>query len=197
MCKHDVKYILVERDWIALEASWMGFATNYSLLFWIIFPIPNFTHLIKILCQKFPWYLDSDNTCDAPLLGSKKDTGTEWSDENCALIHGPVTGVRMWESSSGGYIKSWVGISSLPNLNFSTFLLLTGKVVQVCIIKLIIYHIEIQEPHPNTSTHTRVGVDWYCIFGSSVFYCISWWFSACKSLLFYDSKFLNDTWCYH
>ena len=50
----------------------------------------------------------SDNTCDAPLLGSKMDDGTEWSDEICALIHGPVTGVRIWESDPNGYIKLWV-----------------------------------------------------------------------------------------
>ena len=45
-----------------------------------------------------PPYWASDSTCSAPLLGRKRDAGTEWSDERCALIHGPVTGVRMWHT---------------------------------------------------------------------------------------------------
>ena len=39
------------------------------------------------------------------------DSGTEWSDVSCALIHGPVTGVRIWQGPANGYIKLWVSIS--------------------------------------------------------------------------------------
>ena len=55
----------------------------------------------------FNCYLFSDYTCDAQLLGSNVITGSEWSDESCGLIHGPVTGVRIW-TSAPGYVKLWV-----------------------------------------------------------------------------------------
>ena len=47
-----------------------------------------------ILC-----FLTPDETCDVSPLGTKMNAGTEWSDESCALIHGPVTGVRMWRTT--------------------------------------------------------------------------------------------------
>ena len=44
--------------------------------------------------------LASDYTWGVPVLGGNKDGGTEWSDESCALIHGRVTGVRVWVSGN-------------------------------------------------------------------------------------------------
>ena len=48
----------------------------------------------------------SDYTCGVQPLGYAQDAGTEWSDESCALNHGPVTGIRMWTTAS--LIKQWV-----------------------------------------------------------------------------------------
>ena len=50
--------------------------------------------------------LASDYTCGVAILGIEQDAGTEWSDESCAMMHGPVTGVRMW--ATGNLIKLWV-----------------------------------------------------------------------------------------
>ena len=58
--------------------------------------------------------MTSDSICNDP-LGSKKDSGTEWSDESCALIHGPVTGVRMWHTPPDNLTKLWVRFSSFPH----------------------------------------------------------------------------------
>ena len=61
--------------------------------------------------------LAPDKMCHAPLLGTAKNTGTEWSDESCALIHGPVTGVRMWHTTVGNNrIKLWVNIGYFKSL---------------------------------------------------------------------------------
>ena len=46
------------------------------------------------------------------------DAGTEWSDGNCALIHGPVTGVRMWQTTDNDRIKLWVDVGYFKGLQW-------------------------------------------------------------------------------
>ena len=40
-------------------------------------------------------FLTSDYTCGATIC-TAVDPSKRWSDKSCALIHGPVTGVRIW-----------------------------------------------------------------------------------------------------
>ena len=44
------------------------------------------------------------------------DAGTEWKDGGCVLIHGPVTGVRMWHTTYDGRIKLWVNVGYCTSL---------------------------------------------------------------------------------
>ena len=43
-----------------------------------------------------PFDLHPDDTCGSPVIGDNNIVGMEWSDESCALAHGPVTGYRAW-----------------------------------------------------------------------------------------------------
>ena len=37
------------------------------------------------------------NDCSGVLYGANADVGLPWSDQTCALLSGPVTGIRVWK----------------------------------------------------------------------------------------------------
>ena len=82
------------------------------------YPISFFKNNMKEL-NKFHNPLFSDLTCDATILGTWLIAGSEWSDEMCALIHGPVTGVRIWAST---YVNLWVKATYLLDLDRYTII---------------------------------------------------------------------------
>ena len=66
------------------------------------------------------FFLISDKTCNAPVIGERIISGSEWSDESCALIHGAPTGVRIWHTPADNYIKlftSWVAQNKVEPLD--------------------------------------------------------------------------------
>ena len=91
------------------------------------FPIPGKT--IYIL-NRAPV---SDYTCNAKLLGHLQDAGSEWSDASCALIHGPVTGIRIWTESARGYVTRWVS-----NNNHDIIIIIIIIFIIIIIIIIII-----------------------------------------------------------
>ena len=57
-------------------------------------------------------FLISDETCGAPIIGERTIAGSDWSDESCALVHGPPTGIRIWHIPPENFIKLWVRFNS-------------------------------------------------------------------------------------
>ena len=41
----------------------------------------------------------SESTCGANAMGKRQSPGFSWSDKACALVYGPVTGIRVWTST--------------------------------------------------------------------------------------------------
>ena len=46
--------------------------------------------------------------CSGVHYGNDVNVGLPWSDQTCALLNGPVTGIRVWGMPSDGWVRGWV-----------------------------------------------------------------------------------------
>ena len=70
---------------------------------------PNYGNYIKKITISF--LFRQDMQYQTWLQQKRWYGGTGWSDKRCALIYGPVTGIRIWHSSRGNRIGQWVSCS--------------------------------------------------------------------------------------
>ena len=136
---------------------------------------------LLFLHSKLRCILTSDNTCGAPVLGDTKDTGTEWSDESCALIHGPVTGVRMWHTTNNRRIKLWVDISYFKCPQW----LVSAAIISPVLASL----------HVCNKTCFLTQFTWYERFSISLIWTLTYSFTSFASLLCacHDLTLANDS----
>ena len=74
----------------------------------------NWPHYNSTVLYKFcDWVythtkLISGRDCSGDLYGSAASLGLPWSDQMCAFLNGPVTGIRVWRMPSRDWLRGWV-----------------------------------------------------------------------------------------